>query len=172
MRFLTLVNFTLTNAFQLIFRYQLGERSCQQAMFAVLLKKLVIQVILYMLRAVPASSKGSCLTGGFFFAQGRNMVDNHALRGHVFANVTAPEPVRCFRACQSDCRCISFNYQQSGSKDNCQLNEENRYTNFSALEFVEGWQYYDLVIDYNVKVAKVLYLRFVPHYIERADNWA
>ena len=130
-------------------------------MFTILLKKLAIQVILYMLHAVPASSKGSCLTGEFFFARGRNVVNHHALRGHVFAKVTAPEPVRCFRACQSDCQCISFNYQQSGSKDNCQLNEENRYTNFSALEFLEGWQYYDLVIDYNVKVTKVLYVRLI-----------
>ena len=99
------------------------------------------------------------------------MVDNHALRGHVFANVTAPEPIRCFRACQSDCRCISFNYQQSGNKANCQLNDENRYTNFSALEFLEGWQYYDLVIDYNIKVTKELHIHFVPHYIERVNNW-
>ena len=121
-------------------------------MFNVQLKKLAIQVILNMLRAVPASSKGSCLSGRYLFDRGRNMIDNHALRGHVFANVTAPEPIRCFRACQSDCRCISFNYRQSGNKNNCQLNDENKYTNFSALEFLEGWQYYDLVIDYDIKV--------------------
>ena len=126
-------------------------------MFIHLLKEhiipLSVQVILHMLQVTcPANVKGSCLTGGFFFTRGKNMVDNHALLGHVIANVTATEPVRCFRACQSDCRCISFNYQQSSSKDNCQLNEENKYTNSSALEFAGGWQYYDLVIDYNIRV--------------------
>ena len=36
----------------------------------------------------------------------------------------------------------------------CQLNEKSRYTNASALGFAEGWQYYDLVIDYNVQVRR------------------
>ena len=127
-------------------------------MFIELLKEyisLAVQVVLYMLPVVPASANGDCVTGGFFFVRGRNMVDNHALRGHVFANVTATEPVDCFRACQLDCRCISFNYEQSVNKDNCQLNEENRYTNFSALEFVERVQYYDMVIDYNIRVSTI-----------------
>ena len=116
---------------------------------------LAVQFILYMLRAAPASAKGGCLTGGFSFVHGNNMVDNHALRGHVIANVTATEPIFCFRACQLDCRCISFNYQQTGSKDNCQLNEKNRHTNPIALEFVEGWKYYDLVINFKQKVITI-----------------
>ena len=111
-----------------------------------------VQVILFFLQAGPRSVKGSCLTGGFFFTRGRNMVDDHALRGHVIANVTVTEPVHCFRVCRLDCRCISFNYQQGVSHDNCQLNEESKYTNSSALEFVEGSQYYDLVIDYKIRV--------------------
>lgn len=36
--------------------------------------------------------------------------------------------------------------------DNCQLNEDKKYTYFGALQFAEGWQYYDLVIDYNIGV--------------------
>ena len=114
----------------------------------------VVQVILHMLQAHASqvSAKGSCLTGKFFFAHGRNMVDYHALRGHVIANVTVTEPIHCFRACQLDCRCISFNYQHGVIQDNCQLNEENRYTGSGALEFLEGWQYYDLVMDFGVKV--------------------
>ena len=130
------------------------ERSLGQVMFMAL----AIQVIIHVVITVITSAIGSCPTGEFQFALGRNMVENYALRGHVFANVTATEPIRCFRACQLDCRCISFNYQQTRSKDNCQLNEENRYTNFSALEFLERWQYYDLVIDYNIKVKKTTYI--------------
>ena len=127
------------------------ERSLGRVMFIAL----AVQNIIHVLIAVIATAKGSCLTGEFQFALGRNMIENYALRGHVFANVTAKEPIRCFRACQLDCRCISFNFQEN--KDNCQLNEENRYTNFSALKFFEGWQYYDLVIDYNIKVTKMTY---------------
>lgn len=131
-------------------------------MFMELLKEyilsLAVQVTVYTVHVAicPDSVKGECLNGGFFFVRGRNMVDNHALRGHVFANVTVTEAVHCFRACQLDCRCTSFNYQQFVSKNNCQLNEENRYTNFSALEFAEGTQYYDLVIGYNIRVRLTL----------------
>ena len=121
-------------------------------MVAVNLKNVAFQIILYSLRAVPVNSDGGCLPGAFFFASGRNMVEEHALGGHVIANVTAKEPIRCFKACRLDCRCISFNFQPRGLKSNCQLNEENRYTALGALEFKAGWDYYDLVIDYNINV--------------------
>ena len=121
-------------------------------MVAVNLKNVAFQIILYSLRAVPLNSDGGCLPGAFFFASGRNMVEEHALGGHVIANVTAKEPIRCFKACRLDCRCISFNFQPRGSKSNCQLNEENRYTALGALEFKADWDYYDLVIDYNINV--------------------
>ena len=140
------MNISVTRGLSIIY-----ERSLGQVMFIAL----AVQNIIHVLIAVIASTKGSCLTGEFQFALGRNMIENYALRGHVFANVTAKEPIRCFRACQLDCRCISFNYQQTGSKDNCQLNEENRYTNPIALEFVEGWKYYDLVINFNQKVITI-----------------
>ena len=89
------------------------------------------------------------LTNAYHFNRGRDTVKNRALRGHVIANVTARKPLFCFDACRLECRCISFNFKQSADQHNCQLNEENSYTNFDALEFAEGWQYYDLVIDYN-----------------------
>ena len=121
-------------------------------MVAVHLKNVAFQLILYTLRAVQVNSDGRCLSGAFFFASGRNIVEGHALGGHVIANVTAKEPIRCLKACHLDCRCISFNFQPRGSKSNCQLNEESRYTTLSALEFKAGWDYYDLVMDYNINV--------------------
>lgn len=124
----------------------------KRAMVAVHLKNVAFQIILYTLRAVPVNSDGRCLPGAFFFASGRNMVEEQALVGHVIANVTAKEPMQCFRACRLDCRCISFNFQPRGSKSNCQLNEENRYTDQSALVFKTDWDYYDLVMDYNINV--------------------
>ena len=123
-------------------------------MVAVHLKNVAFQIILYSLRAVPVDSDGKCIAGTFFFAIDRNMVEEHALGGHVIANVTAKEPIRCFKACRLDCRCISFNYQPSGSKSNCQLNEENRYTAVGALEFKAGWNYYDLAIEYGTNVRR------------------
>ena len=102
----------------------------------------------------PASAKNSCLTGGFFFTPGNSMVDNHALLGYVIADFKSLEPIDCFRACRLECRCISFNYYQAMKY--CILNEESRYTNASALMFVKGWHYYDLVINYNIKVRNQL----------------
>ena len=92
------------------------------------------------------------LTGGFFFAPGRHMVNNHALLGHVFDNLTVREPVECFRRCRCDCRCISFNYLTHVIENNCKLNEENRHTNSSGLKPLQGSQYYDLVVNYDIKV--------------------
>ena len=103
----------------------------------------VIHLTLEILRA--ASAKGNCFTGAFYFTDGKNVVDNYALSGNGITGFSVPEPIDCFRACRLECRCISFNYKQT--QNLCQLNEESRYTNASALEFAEGWQYYDLVID-------------------------
>lgn len=115
--------------------------------------QLAVQVMLFTLDILlVASVKGNCLTGAFYFTDGKNMVDNHALSGHGITSFNVPEPIDCFRACRLDCQCISFNYKQT--QNLCQLNEESRYTNASAFGFAEGWQYYDLVIDYNIQVSK------------------
>ena len=98
----------------------------------------------------------TCLTGGFFFAPGRHMVNNHALLGHVFDNWTVTEPVECFRKCRCDCRCISFNYLKNVIENNCELNEENRHTSFSGLKPLQGSQYYDLVVNYDIRVRNLV----------------
>ena len=99
---------------------------------------------------------GSCVTGkclvSFNFTIRRNVVDGHALLGHVFANVSATGVMDCHRACQSNCRCLSFNFLTHSSQDNCQLNEENRHLKPGALIPMEGFQYYDLGIIYNSEV--------------------
>ena len=103
---------------------------------------------------------GSCSSGKcsatFPFTIGRNMVDGHALLGHVFANVSVAGVLDCYKACQPNCRCISFNFLTNVNKDNCQLNEENRHLKPGALKAVEGSQYYDLVVNYNMKVRHYL----------------
>lgn len=114
----------------------------------------LVEVSLFLFPFLVTPSDGNCLTGGFFFAVGRNMLDNHALLGHVFKNATVREPIKCFEKCQTDCRCISFNYLKIANEDNCQLNEENKYTKSNALTPKENYQYYNLVIDYSIKVRK------------------
>lgn len=118
------------------------------------------QVILYAVQLGAVCSNNNCLTGGFFFATGRNMVNNHALHGHVFTRVTVTEPIKCFKKCQADCRCISFNYLTNVNGNNCELNEENRHTKSSALKHMEGSQYYDLIINYDIRVRTSLMYKF------------
>ncbi|KAL9952322.1 hypothetical protein ACROYT_G039558, partial [Oculina patagonica] len=124
-------------------------------MYIELLKGFVItvavQVVLHTVQLGALCPNDNCLTGGFFFAPGRNMVNNHALRGHVFDNFTVNQPIECFRKCHSECQCISFNYLTNVNENNCELNEENRHTNSSGLKSMEGSQHYDLNINYDIR---------------------
>ncbi|XP_066014975.1 uncharacterized protein [Pocillopora verrucosa] len=99
---------------------------------------------------------GLCRIGGFIgcsFIMERNMVDDYYLVGHVFANFSAAGATECYKTCQTNCRCISFNFLKSINQNNCQLNEENRHTKPGALKPMNGSQYYDLVTDYKVTTA-------------------
>lgn len=98
-----------------------------------------------------ACSRGKC-SATFRFAVGINMADGYALFGHVFENVSVSGVLNCYQACQHNCRCISFNFLTTVNKDNCQLNEENRHLKSGALMPMQGSHYYDLVVDYSVKV--------------------
>ena len=99
---------------------------------------------------------GSCISGNcfatFHLVIGENMVDGHTLVGHVFTNVSVTKEIDCYRACQPNCRCISFNFLKYSNQDNCQLNKENRHLKPGALQAMEDSQYYDLVVRYNIAV--------------------
>ena len=93
----------------------------------------------------------NCPNVGYFFAVGKNIVDKHALRSrYIISMFTVLGPIQCFRKCQLECKCISFNYWTTKNENNCELNEENRYLRPSDLKPQPGAQYYDLVMDYNV----------------------
>ena len=130
-------------------------------MYLELLKDLIfttaLQVILCIVQVeAQCPYNHNCLTGGFFFAPGRHTVNNHALLGHMFDNWTVTEPVECFKKCRCDCRCISFNYLTNVIEYNCQLNDENRHTSSSGLKPLQGSQYYDLVVNYDIRVRNTL----------------
>ena len=141
------------------FIWQKTGRGWNQEMYIELLQDFIVttavQVILQTVQLGALCPADNCLTGGFSFAPGRHMVNNHALLGHVFNNFTVTEPIKCFRKCRSDCRCISFNYLTNVNENNCELNEENRHTNFSALKTLEGSQYYDLTVNYDIRVSNL-----------------
>ena len=83
------------------------------------------------------------------------MADGYALIGHVFENVSVAGVLNCYQSCRSNCRCISFNFLTNVNQDNCQLNEENKHLKPGALMSMKDSQYYDLVIDYSVKVRRL-----------------
>ena len=115
-----------------------------------------VLVILQRVQQGALCPTDTCLTGGFFFVPGRHMLNNHALLGHVFDNWTVTEPVECFKKCQGDCRCISFNYLTYVIENNCELNDENRHTNSSGLKPLQGTQHYDLVVNYDIRVRNLV----------------
>ena len=118
---------------------------------------LVAPVVFYAVPNLASCSSGTCLAGGFFFSAERNMLNNNALLGHVIENVTVSRPSKCFKRCANDCRCISFNYlTTSADESKCQLNEESRHTKREALQPQVDSQYYDLVIDYNIKASIII----------------
>ena len=109
--------------------------------------------LLFLHYTVPSLSwcgDNKCLEGNISFGVKKNLVEDHALVGHVIESVTVADPLCCFEKCQSDCRCISFSYLTNTSQENCQLNNENMNTNSSGLKLIEGSRYYDLVVNYNM----------------------
>lgn len=93
-----------------------------------------------------------CTVKQYHFSRERDSVENYALCGYSFKNLTVSSHKNCFEHCAWDCRCISFNYVITANKDNCQLNEENRHLNPGALKRRDGHSYHEIGIDYNVKV--------------------
>ena len=88
----------------------------------------------------------------YSFVLGKDVVDDHALRNYVIATLTVPGAVECYNNCRLNCQCISINFRTKRKQDNCELNKENRHLKPSDLHPEPDAQYYDLVVDYNVKV--------------------
>ena len=96
-----------------------------------------------------------CTVKEFYFSRDRDNVDNYALCGYTFKNLTVRSHKHCFEHCASDCRCVSFNYVITTNQGNCQLNEENRYLKPDALKQMEGHSYHEIGIYYNFKVGNL-----------------
>ncbi|KAL9952710.1 hypothetical protein ACROYT_G040002 [Oculina patagonica] len=53
--------------------------------------------------------------------------------------------------CKDDCLCVSMNYFSASKENNCELNDDNKDMEPSALKWKQGVNYYDLVRSYTVK---------------------
>lgn len=129
----------------------------------------IIFWVVYNVIFTAACQMKPCTVRQYYFSRERDSVENHALCGYSFKNLTVSSHKNCFEQCAWDCRCISFNYLITASKDNCQLNDENRHLNPRALQRKDGHSYHEIGIDYNVKVRrqKFVYKRIhgIMHYL-------
>ena len=112
----------------------------------------IIFWVVYNVIFTAACQMKPCTVRQYHFSRERDSVENHALCGYSFKNLTVSSHKNCFEHCAWDCRCISFNYLIAANKDNCQLNDENRHLNPTALQKRDGHSYHEIGIDYNVKV--------------------
>lgn len=99
-----------------------------------------------------ACQRQRCTVRQFHFSSERDSVEDHALCGYTFKNLTVRSQKNCFEQCAWDCRCVSFNSLMTSTHHNCQLNDENRHLKPGALKQMEGHSYHEIRIDYNVKV--------------------
>ena len=91
-----------------------------------------------------------CKCTGYFVISNATTIRNHSLAGYVGRSLAVDHGFsECFTKCiEEDCSCVSFNYQRNPRKDSpylCELNYEDKVTNSTALQWREGWDYYDIV---------------------------
>lgn len=88
----------------------------------------------------------------FRFEMGKNVVNDHALDGHVIERYTVKTAAQCHMMCRDNCLCLSINYLSSLQENNCELNDAVKRKKPEALKFKSGAQYYDLVRMHSVEV--------------------
>ena len=115
-------------------------------------------VLFHMLQQHLSGANKICQKFKFFIDQ--DVVDNHALEGHVIRNATVDRITQCHIMCQDDCRCISMNYIHNTPQDNCQLNDVNKKMKSAALKHRQGAKYYDLVREYTIVSRAVEFVLF------------
>ncbi|KAJ7358914.1 hypothetical protein OS493_020755 [Desmophyllum pertusum] len=87
----------------------------------------------------------------FKFVLNEDVVNDHALDGHVFQRHTVKTAAQCHMMCRDDCLCVSMNYLLNVKENNCELNDVGQKKKPDALKVKHGAQYYDLVRSYAVE---------------------
>lgn len=102
----------------------------------------------YMLKQHLVFANKICQT--FKFSIDQDLVNDHALEGHVFRNSAVDRATQCHMMCKDDCRCVSMNYIHNTPRDICQLSDANRNTKPAAMSYRPGAKYYDMVRYYTI----------------------
>lgn len=77
---------------------------------------------------------------------------DHSLHNHLIATSTVLGAVECYYNCRMNCQCNSLNFWSTRKEKNGELNKENKFLKPSDLHPDPGTVYYDLVVDYSVRV--------------------
>lgn len=91
---------------------------------------------------------GTCYKGAFVPEE--HVSKDQALLGHSYRNLSDLTDQECFSACISDCRCLSFQTQDS----RCELVEEDRMTAAQDFGELPGYTYYDIIQEFVQQVCK------------------
>ena len=74
---------------------------------------------------------------------------NFTLVGYVFEKFSSLWSwQQCFNICLKNCQCLSFNFNEVNTTENCELNDANTKLAPKALEQKEGVIYYELARNY------------------------
>jgi len=74
---------------------------------------------------------------------------NFALAGNVLETFSFIWNWReCFKRCLNNCQCLSFNFNEVNTTENCELNDANTKVEPEALSEKEGVNYYEPVRSY------------------------
>ena len=110
----------------------------------------------FLLGQFPASAD-NLICQNFKFVVDEDVVPGHALKAHVFKNLTVDKVIHCHMMCKDYCRCISMNYLHNKWKDNCELNDVNKEMKPTAMKYKARASYYDLVTQLSNKCSQAIY---------------
>ena len=108
-------------------------------------------IFLLIVRAMHASSShcknGICEKVSLSLATDKKQ--NSALVGYVIETFTSFwNWKQCFNVCLKNCQCLSFNFNEVNTTENCELNDANTKLEPEALREKAGVNYYELVRNY------------------------
>lgn len=83
-----------------------------------------------------------------------NTKQNVTIVGYVFEKFSFVNWQQCFQTCLANCQCLSFNFNELNTTENCELNDANTKVAPQALEEKEGVIYYELVRNYYDKMVR------------------
>ena len=106
------------------------------------------------------STNGMCEKMSFSLATDTTR-KNFALVGNVLETFSFIWNWReCFKRCLQNCQCLSFNFNEVNTTENCELNDANTKVEPEALREKEEVTYYEPVRSYfSNKVRKCLYIQ-------------